>query len=657
MTRYKLGLIVILLLTSCSRDIFSRKEQKILSLQNQKRITKEVLEKHANSAPQVQKWLAIAAANSDNNEVVPALIKMYKMANPEVRKRLAFALSQFDLIRSKQFLSRMLTAENNLPVKRQIVFSLGKIGNKKHLELMLEESETSGFVITPILRSIGYFFDRDVHSKRAIEKCFRYLNSKTDSIRMEAATTLTRLEDRKALKSKLPQLLDCFASSDQQIQVKLVKILNKLEFNGQNQFYQKIMRSGSTPVKLEAVKALPYLNLPDTLIINMIDTTSNNKLLATLLEHIPVKDNQLEILESEFNSLIVNNSANHVKGLALQHLCTLAPLKYKSISVPKVLLPYKIEGLARSKKLFVIDSLDKYARASAPKIYTPAYRNLLSLTDYFVQKDSLKKQKLEKYIIAGLKSRDPVKVSLAARQIRKRATVASELKRALYDAIPAMIKCQNSDAMLEIIQTIQYLYPQGAVKHLWPLLECDIYCVHKAAAEVLTSLYNVEIEEVSQVPYSPPKARNLKKVFQKGGSSKIEFETEKGNFIIAASAHYTPFTYSVFLALVEENFYDGLTFHRVVPNFVVQGGDPRGDGWGGLEFNLMTEISPRSFKTGSVGLANAGQNTEGSQFFITTSYQPHLDYNYTRFGEVVEGMNVVQRLENGDKILSAHILP
>ena len=99
-----------------------------------------------------------------------------------------------------------------------------------------------------------------------------------------------------------------------------------------------------------------------------------------------------------------------------------------------------------------------------------------------------------------------------------------------------------------------------------------------------------------------------------------------------------------------------MNFHRVVPNFVVQGGDPRGDGWGGPGYTLLTERSPIEFNCGAVGMARTEYDTEGSQFFITLTDQPQLNYQYTRFGEVICGMDVVKRLEAGDRILAISVV-
>jgi len=127
--------------------------------------------------------------------------------------------------------------------------------------------------------------------------------------------------------------------------------------------------------------------------------------------------------------------------------------------------------------------------------------------------------------------------------------------------------------------------------------------------------------------------------------------TSKGAIIIATDVNDCPGSSLAFDSLVTAGYYNGKSFHRMVPNFVVQGGCPRGDGYGGMPWTLRTEIGRKPFTAGSVGLASAGRDTESCQFFITHSATPHLDGRYTRFGEVVSGMDVVMKLQVGDVML------
>ena len=132
----------------------------------------------------------------------------------------------------------------------------------------------------------------------------------------------------------------------------------------------------------------------------------------------------------------------------------------------------------------------------------------------------------------------------------------------------------------------------------------------------------------------------------------VKISTVKGDIIIRMLVNDSPGSVANFLALADTGYYDNSLFHRVVPNFVAQGGDPRGDGWGGEDYSIRSEIGPQRYQTGSVGMASSGKDTEGVQWFITHSPTPHLDGGYSIFAVVSSGMEVVHQLELGDRIIS-----
>ncbi|HEY3280193.1 MAG TPA: HEAT repeat domain-containing protein [Gemmatimonadales bacterium] len=135
---------------------------------------------------------------------------------------------------------------------------------------------------------------------------------------------------------------------------------------------------------------------------------------------------------------------------------------------------------------------------------------------------------------------------------------------------------------------------------------------------------------------------------------RVTLETDRGTLVIELLPAEAPLTVAAFLDLVERRFFDGTRWHRVVPNFVVQDGDPRGDGWGGPGFVLRDEVNPTRYEVGTVGMALSGPDTGGSQYFITHSAQPHLDGIYTVFGRVVSGGGVLEAIAMGDRIRSIH---
>jgi cyclophilin family peptidyl-prolyl cis-trans isomerase/HEAT repeat protein len=131
--------------------------------------------------------------------------------------------------------------------------------------------------------------------------------------------------------------------------------------------------------------------------------------------------------------------------------------------------------------------------------------------------------------------------------------------------------------------------------------------------------------------------------------------TSKGEIVIELFPQDAPITVDSFVTLARRDFFNEVAFHRVAPNFVIQGGDPRGDGEGGPGYQIRCEINTRPYTRGAVGMALSGKDTGGSQFFITHSPQPHLDGGYAVFGQVTDGMDVVDRISRGDVILGVEI--
>ena len=132
----------------------------------------------------------------------------------------------------------------------------------------------------------------------------------------------------------------------------------------------------------------------------------------------------------------------------------------------------------------------------------------------------------------------------------------------------------------------------------------------------------------------------------------VEVRTNRGTIRLRLDCPRAPRTCLNLLDLAAQHFYDGLLFHRVVPDFVIQAGDPRGDGYGGPGYVLGDELNRLRYHRGTLGMALAGPDTGGSQFFITLSPQPHLDGGYTAFGEVIAGAEVLNAIQAGDRIES-----
>lgn len=131
----------------------------------------------------------------------------------------------------------------------------------------------------------------------------------------------------------------------------------------------------------------------------------------------------------------------------------------------------------------------------------------------------------------------------------------------------------------------------------------------------------------------------------------IKISTDEGEMLLELYPDVAPMHVKSMIDLIKDGFYDGLTFHRVVPGFVVQGGCPKGDGTGGPGYNLNAEFNDRKHLKGTLAMARAGDpNSAGSQFYICLERIPHLDNQYTVFGQVVKGKDIPEKISQGDKM-------
>lgn len=170
----------------------------------------------------------------------------------------------------------------------------------------------------------------------------------------------------------------------------------------------------------------------------------------------------------------------------------------------------------------------------------------------------------------------------------------------------------------------------------------------------------IDIEKVlallSETKYTKPVAEwnhpiDWNYVSKIPAGQRIKVHTNKGDFIIKLNVNEAPASVGSILKLVDIGFYDGKFFHRLVPNFVIQGGCPRGDGYGSPDYTIRSEFSTLKYTSGAVGLASSGPDTEGCQWFVSHCPTPHLDGRYTIIGYVIDGMDVVHQLGVGDKMI------
>ncbi|HJR08052.1 MAG TPA: peptidylprolyl isomerase [Pyrinomonadaceae bacterium] len=258
---------------------------------------------------------------------------------------------------------------------------------------------------------------------------------------------------------------------------------------------------------------------------------------------------------------------------------------------------------------------------------------------------------------------------LAAPDVIVRATAAGQLGElapdeettsALAAALPAALRDEMNDAALAILDALAKQKSEAALAAIKTALDSPDYLLRRRAAAILQAAQpdaaaNPEDGRIETVAtrnrigdYRRALARRQMRVV-------AAVNTEKGLFKLELLPDAAPLTVDNFVELARRGYFNNIAFHRVVPNFVIQGGDPRGDGNGGPGYQIRCEINVVPYARGAVGMALSGKDTGGSQWFITHSPQPHLDGGYTVFARVVEGMETVDRITRGDRILGINV--
>jgi cyclophilin family peptidyl-prolyl cis-trans isomerase len=225
---------------------------------------------------------------------------------------------------------------------------------------------------------------------------------------------------------------------------------------------------------------------------------------------------------------------------------------------------------------------------------------------------------------------------------------------ALNEAYKATVGDSTYVARAAILAALNAIDPMAARPLLQEALKDRDWAVRVRAATLLRA-QGVEAATLDQTMRPAPVGRAMtdaerQALLNPAFSPHAYIETDRGVIEIELAILDAPLTVANFIALARKNFFNGVAIHRVVSDFVVQDGDPRGDGEGGPGYTLRDELNERPFLRGTVGMALDWKDTGGSQFFITHSPQPHLDGRYTVFGHVVEGMPIVDVIQPWDII-------
>lgn len=260
-------------------------------------------------------------------------------------------------------------------------------------------------------------------------------------------------------------------------------------------------------------------------------------------------------------------------------------------------------------------------------------------------------------ILQSLAINDMVVTAIAASILKDNKEFAEKAVEPLIQSYQALKPPVDVESKQVIIEALGEMKDERAVPLLESVLSDSEHVVRGYAADALKNItgndYSDRIGE--KMPNKPLDFEFINKM-RTSANLKAVIHTEIGNIELLLFPDEAPLTCMNFVLLAKKGFYDGIIFHRVVPNFVIQAGDPRGDGWGGPGYSIRSEFNLFEYKEGTVGMASAGKDTEGSQFFVTHSPAPHLNGRYTIFARVTEGMKTVESILEGSKIQTIEIV-
>ncbi|NUM81988.1 peptidylprolyl isomerase, partial [bacterium] len=306
-----------------------------------------------------------------------------------------------------------------------------------------------------------------------------------------------------------------------------------------------------------------------------------------------------------------------------------------------------VTALANIRSPKIMPILEKTLTDSFPLVQTNAL-DVLS---------TIKSERSHELLLQSLQSKNATVVAVAAGYLAEDESLKKnfDAKENLVEKIISGFKnasVSDIESQIIIFDIVGELKGSAAAVFLNTYLDDSSNVVAQSAVKNLEKIVGEEIDN-KKPHYHDVDYSALLELKSKKPSAVIE--TSQGTIEIDFLMDDAPLTVMNFVKLAEMKFFDGVYFHRVVPNFVIQTGDPAGTGWGGPGYAIRSEFNQRKYERGTVGMASSGKDTEGSQWFITHSAQPHLDGRYTVFAKVTEGMEVVDKIQVGDRVISVEI--
>ena len=710
---FALGLIWLVVPTfAVAQAIPPSLHARILQLEDERNLNGDELTKLLKHAlPKVRERAALAIGRIGDKRGTAALIELLQTEKDErVRAMAAFALGEMEDAAAVSALLEFLTpGKYPIFVRARPVEALGKIAsipanieslgkatieqiNARLIEqlpnpeftLTADKKPSASLTITALMR---------VRPALAIEPLTRQLKSTDADLRAQAANALSRI--RQPIASAVPTLLEALNDSDYNVRANAARALGVSKDAKAVEPLIKLLGDKNEQVQVSAIRALAAIGdkravapLTELLqpniekansrrnqrgqslsleIATALGTLGDKKALLTLRtlrqSHLPNLSAEIEISIAKLEEKRVAQLGSRLIEVAKKR-CQDWKETLVIAQTINALLPLKdfndwkaaTDGLALVLAACGQHGLPEVMRTVGRLAFHPAHSSFFKLNSNSGVSDSLSRDREAEdrnfFLLLfqkKLESNDEIVRATAATILGEQANEES-----LAPLIAALKRSENdksNDAKSALLKALSKYTSEKATEAIKTALNDSDHLVRRQAVDLLKQMgagdFSDRIGIVKtghdKLFYQRVAARMNKKVT-------ATLHTDKGIITMEFFPADAPITVDSFVTLARKGYFNNLTFHRVVPNFVVQGGDPRGDGEGGPGYQIRCEVNTRPYGRGAVGMALSGKDTGGSQFFITHSPQPHLDGGYTVFGQVTQGMEVVDRIARGDAI-------
>ncbi len=664
-------ILTIFLINSCTKLNVENVKKELRNYEYSRQVNQEKFARWLNSKDPVIRKLAVETLGRiQDTSTVVLVSNRLKDPDSAVRSAAAFALGQFFDPIAEPYLLEAIRVEADTTVLARIIEALGKCGTQNSFNILkgfLEQKNPR--LIQPAAIACGLLSYRGYIPFRnsfILEKLLT--DNPSSEVRWRAAYALYRMRSPgsylnfiKALKDKSPyvryysikgltELYNIASSPNLKEFQKNLTFKNMTDFFKSKRLQKRLPRLLQDPIWYVRVAALEFIQRTKW------SGLKKAVLQATKDEHPHVSTEAIKTLmyypdsrTKKFLWNLYNTTSDwRRKGITLETLSQVDSLKTLKI------ISSHFDQYEWPNTVFVIRALENISGAQSIALLKKLAESKIIAQKTLAIEALTNKPVEQNYFLPLLSTHDPAIVTITSIYFSR--TKNPEAVPHLIKAYQSFTPPQDLEPMEAILVALDSINTPESIN----FLKSQVSNPYPPVQKILHSAFKRRnITPPTPVKTSESTAYATRWNFEIPNQKiiQIEFETNRGNFKIELYPQVAPVTVASFISLIKKHFYKGLYFHRVVPGFVIQGGDPRGDGWGGPGYAIPCEYNSIFYERGVLGMAHAGKDTGGSQFFITHLPQPHLNGRYTAFGRVVSGMEVVDQIQIYDKIIDVKILP